>query len=106
MLSASSIHGVEKARPAQEAGERMMALSTQHGFGFWLATSSILRGAAMAKQERFEEGVAQIQEGLTALRAAGAEGGRPQYLSLLAETCMKTGRLEDGLNAVTEALAA
>jgi predicted ATPase len=95
-----------EARPAQEAGERMMALSTEHGFIFWLAVSSILRGAAMAKQERFEEGAAQIQEGLDALRAAGAENGRPQNLSLLAEACMKTGRLDDGLVALTEALAA
>jgi len=84
----------------------MMALSTEHGFTFWLAVSSILRGAAMANQERFEEGAAQIQEGLAALRAAGADGGRPQNLSLLAQTCMKTGRLDDGLSALTEALAA
>jgi predicted ATPase len=95
-----------EARAAQEASERMMTLSTEHGFTFWLAVSSTLRGAAMARQERFEEGVAQIQEGLAALRAAGAENGRPHSLNLLAETWMKTGRLDDALGALTEALAA
>jgi predicted ATPase len=83
----------------------MMALSTEHGFIFWFAVANILRGAAIANQERFEEGVAQMQEGLAALREEGAGNGRPQNLSLLAETCIKTGGLDDGLRAVTEALA-
>jgi predicted ATPase len=95
-----------EARPAQEASERMMALSNEHGFIFWLAVSSILRGAAIANQERFEEGVAQMQEGLAAHRAAGAGNGRPQNLTLLAEACMKAGHFDDGLGALTEALAA
>jgi predicted ATPase len=68
--------------------------------------ASIERGSAMAEQGRNEEGIAQIQEGLAALRATGAENGRPQNLSQLAEACMKTGRLDDGLSALTEALAA
>ncbi|MEA2647573.1 MAG: hypothetical protein QOG61_8, partial [Candidatus Binataceae bacterium] len=95
-----------ESRAAQKTAERMMALSTEHGFMFWLAVSRMLRGAAIANQERFEEGIAQMQEGLAGLRDAGAENGRPQNLSLLAETCMKTGRLDDGLSALTAALAA
>jgi adenylate cyclase len=95
-----------ESRAAQKTAERMMALSTEHGLMFWLAVSRILRGAAIANQERFEEGVAQMQEGLAALSEAGAENGRPQNLTLLAEACMKTGRLDDGLSALAEALAA
>jgi predicted ATPase len=95
-----------ESRAAQKTAERMMVLSTEHGFMFWLAVSRILRGAAIANQERFEEGIAQMQEGLAGLRDAGAENGRPQNLSLLAEICMKTGRLDDGLSALTAALAA
>jgi predicted ATPase len=94
-----------EARAARETAERLMALSTDHGFIFWLAGANILRGWAMAEQGRNEEAIAQIQEGLAALRAAGAEVERPQNLSLLAEACMKTGRLDDGLTALTEALA-
>ncbi len=48
----------------------------------------------------------QIQEGLAASRATGAELWRPYFLCLLAEACMETGRLDDGLSALTEALAA
>jgi predicted ATPase len=83
-----------------------MALSTEHGFIFWLAVANILHGWAMAEQACNQEAIAQIQEGLAALRAAGAEVERPESLSLLAEACMKTGRLNDGLSALTEALSA
>jgi predicted ATPase len=84
----------------------MMALSTEHGFMFWLAMANIVRGAAMAIQESLEEAIAQIQEGLAAFQEVGAKNGRPQNLSLLAEAYMKAGRLDDGLSALTEALAA
>ncbi len=60
----------------------------------------------MAEQGRHEEGIGQILEGLTAIRATGAELNRPYFLCLLAEACMETGRLDDALSALTEALAA
>jgi predicted ATPase len=60
----------------------------------------------MAEQGRNEEGIAQIQEGLVASRATGAEQNRPYFLCLLAEACRETGRLDDGLSALMEALAA
>jgi len=59
----------------------------------------------MAERGRNEDAIAQVQKGLAALRAAGAEVERPQDLSLLAEAYMKTGRFDDGLSALTEALA-
>jgi class 3 adenylate cyclase/predicted ATPase len=94
-----------EARAARETADRMKAISTEHGFIFWLAEANILHGWAMAEQGRNEEAIAHIQEGLAAFRAAGAEAERPQNLSLLAHACMKTGRLDDGLSALTEALA-
>ncbi len=60
----------------------------------------------MAEQGRNEEGIAQIQEGLSAYRAAGAEVSRPGYLCMLAEACSGAGRVDDGLIALTEAQAA
>jgi predicted ATPase len=60
----------------------------------------------MAEQGRSEEGIAQLQEGLAVIRATGAELVRARHLCLLAEACMETGRLDDGLSALTEALAA
>jgi predicted ATPase/class 3 adenylate cyclase len=95
-----------EARLVQETAESLIALSAEHGFPFWSAAAPILRGWAMADQGRSEEGIVQIQEGLAALRATGVEITRPYSLCLLAEACREIGRLDDGLSALTEALAA
>ena len=60
----------------------------------------------IADQGHHEEGIAQLQQGLAAYRATGAEVDRPHFLCLLAEACRGTGRIDDGLSALTEALAA
>jgi predicted ATPase len=91
---------------AQETAESLIALCAEHEFPDWLAMATSLRGWAMAEQGHNEEGIAQIYEGLAAYRALGAELYRPYSLTLLAEACMEMGRLDDGLNALTEALAA
>ena len=72
-LSADLHQCRREARAAQETAERLMALSTEHGFTLWLASANYPRGWAMAEQGRNEEGIAQIQEGLAAFRATGAE---------------------------------
>jgi predicted ATPase len=95
-----------EARAAQEAAEGVIALSAEHGFPGWLALATILRGWAMAEQKRSEEGIAQIQEGLAASRAIGAELNRPYFLCLLAEAYGEADRLNDGLSALTEAQVA
>ena len=94
-----------EVREAQETAESVIALCAEHGFAAWLALATILRGWAVAEQHRNEEGIAQIQEGLAVYRATGAELWRPYFLCLLAEACRETGRVEDGLRALAEALA-
>jgi predicted ATPase len=93
-------------RVAQEIAEHLVALSAEHGFTHWLAQATITRGWAMAEQGHGEQGIAQIQDGLAAFRAIGNEALRPHALCLLAEACKETGRFDDGLNALTEAMAA
>jgi predicted ATPase len=95
-----------EARAAQETAESVIALSAERGLGGFWAFATVLRGWAMAEQGRKEEGIAQLQEGLAASRAMGEEVLRLYYLCLLAEACMDTGRPDDRLNALTEALAA
>jgi predicted ATPase len=94
-----------EARAAQEHAESGIALSTEHGFIELLADATALRGWAMAQHGRNEEAIAQIQEGLAASHAIGVELWRPYFLCLLAEAYMETGRLDDGLSALTEGLA-
>ena len=95
-----------EAHAAQENAEKAIALSAERDltdFSFW---TTCVRGWVIAEQGRSEVGIAQIREGLSAACATGAEINRPYYLCLLAEACTKTGRLDDGLSALTQALAA
>jgi adenylate cyclase len=91
---------------AQETAESLIALCAEHEFPDWLAMATSLRGWAMAEQGHNEEGIAQIHEGLTAYRALGGELYRPYFLCWLAEAYREPDRLNDGLSALTEALAA
>jgi predicted ATPase len=93
-----------EARAVQETAERAIALGAELGLDTF-AVATIVRGWAMAKQGRNEEGIAHILEGLAACRATGAEVNRPFFLTLLANVCTDAGRIADGLRALTEALA-
>jgi predicted ATPase len=93
------------ARAVHQTVERLIALAAEHGFPFWLPRATMLRGWAMAEEGHNEEGISLITEGLAALRATGAEMTRPGYLCMLANTYGDTGRFDDGLSALAEALA-
>jgi predicted ATPase len=95
-----------EAIAAEAMADSVVALSAEHGLTDFSALATILRGWAIAEQERNEEGIAQIQEGLVAFRATGAEIGRPYFLSLFAEACGEKGHIEEALSALMEALGA
>ena len=94
-----------EVRAAQETTESMIALSAEHGLTDHFALATLQRGWALAEEGRNEEGIALIQEGLAAYRATGGQTGAAGDLCLLAEACKEAGRFEDGLSALTEALA-
>lgn len=90
---------------AQEATDRVIALCREHTMTEVLALATSMRGWALAGQGRREEGIAQLQEGLAASGAMGSKLNRPSFLCMLAQAFMEAGRFNDGLSAVTEALA-
>jgi predicted ATPase len=94
-----------EGRPTQERAEAAMRLAKEQGFQLWVAYSAILRGWALAQQAgQAQEGIAQIEQGLTAWRATGAEAGRSRWLALLAEAYSMSGQSEAGLTVLAEAL--
>jgi predicted ATPase len=95
-----------EARAAQENAEVAIALSAEHGFTDSLHGATGLRGWAIAEQGRHEEGIALIREGLATFRATGGELALPYFFCLSAEAYREAGRFDDGLSALTEALAA
>ncbi len=100
-------HQYRREGPAvHEQAEAVMTLSTEQGFPMWVAWGTMLRGWALAKQERGEEGTSQIRQGMATFRATGAEVSRPYLRALLAEAYEKAGQVEEGLSSLAEALTA
>ena len=62
---------------AQEQAEALITLCTEQGFTLFLAWGTILRGWVLAVQGEREQGIAHIQQGLTASRATGGELRQP-----------------------------
>jgi predicted ATPase/class 3 adenylate cyclase len=93
-----------EVRLTQERAAALISLAQEQGFQYWMAGGSIYHGSALAHQGQAQEGIAQIEQGLTAWRATGAEIGRPQWLALLAEAHGTMGQPEVGLTVLAEAL--
>ena len=89
---------------AQTLAEETITLSTAQGFPYWMAYGMGLRGSALAEQGQIEEGIAQLQQGMSAFQAMGAES-RIHFLAALASAYANVGRVEEGLDLLAEALA-
>jgi len=89
----------------QERAKALMALSVEQGFALWAARGTLWQGWALAAQGQVEEGIAQIRQGLAAERTTGTELRRQYWLALLAEACGQMDQIEEGLTALSEALA-
>ena len=106
LICAASHHQFRReGRLARERAEAVITLSTEQGFPLYLALGTIVRGWALAEQGQVKEGIAQMQQGLVALRAMGTELNRPWVLAWLAEAYGKVGQVEEGLTLLAEALA-
>jgi class 3 adenylate cyclase/tetratricopeptide (TPR) repeat protein len=82
---------------------RAIALCEEHEFVHYLAVALMLRGWANAQQGRFEEGIAEIREGLEKERATGALLLETYSLGLLADAYLKNERYEQAFDALQQA---
>ena len=91
-------------RAAEQRAEEAMALAEETGVASFSAMATTLRGAALLAQGRYEEGIAGMRRGISAIRATG---GTPntEFLCHLAGGLRKVGRPEEGLQVVEEGLA-
>ncbi len=86
--------------------EEAIALSTAQDFPHWLAMALQRRGDALIELGQWEEGTTQLQQGREAYRATGAVlGVRGHNLAAQARGYGWQGKLEEGLQMITEALA-
>ncbi len=88
---------------ARAKAEAAIALATEHGFVLRLAMATAVRGWTLIEEGEYGNGIAQIQQALATFRETGALLNLTYYLSLLVEAYRKAGRIEEGLEALTEA---
>ncbi|HSX83545.1 MAG TPA: AAA family ATPase, partial [Candidatus Saccharimonadia bacterium] len=89
-----------------EHAQAGVVLSTEYGFPYLRAVGTVWHGWGLARGDQVATGMAQMREGLAALRATGAELLRPYLLALHADACGRGGQIEAGLCALEEALVA
>ncbi len=92
-------------RLAQEHAEATIELCTEQEIApFYLATAIVLRGWALANTGQIDEGLRQMQQGLSCMEAAHTARSRSHYLSLLVDGYGTTGQFGQGLDVLNEAI--
>jgi predicted ATPase len=87
------------------SGEAQITLSTEQGFPKRRDQGTILCGWALTMLGRGEEGILQIQQGLTALQVTGAQLTHTFYVAMLAEAYGTLHQPQEGLRVLAEAFA-
>jgi DNA-binding SARP family transcriptional activator/predicted ATPase len=90
-----------ESHAALERGQEAVELCSRHGFAYYLAIANILTGWARAAERDVPAGLAQLREGLEALRALRAEIRLPYYCALLAETFGRAGLVGEALASLS-----
>jgi len=88
----------------RESAELTMALATELGNPFRRARAEIHLGWAEVSSGDLASGIAQMQCNLSESRATGSDSGTEYYLALIATALGRTGRFDEGLRTIEQAL--
>jgi len=88
---------------ARMRAEETVSLSATQGVPTFLASGTIILGWIRVTQGQWEEGLAQMRQGLTDLAATGTLVFKSWYLSLLADAYRQAERIDEGFATLTEA---
>jgi len=94
-----------EVQAAQVRAEASIALATEQGSDYDVATGNVIRGWALVEQKQAEDGLTQIRKGLSSRRPRGTGLEDNHMLGLLAEAYGKAGQVEEGLNVLDKVLA-
>jgi predicted ATPase/DNA-binding winged helix-turn-helix (wHTH) protein len=93
-------------RAVEEWADAAITLCDQIEMALWRGWAIAMRGWTLTERGALDEGIAQIQAGLDAVRATGAATFDPYILALLAEAGGSRGQLARGLTILDDALNA
>ncbi|HEV2426148.1 MAG TPA: AAA family ATPase [Terriglobia bacterium] len=91
---------------ARASADKALALTTEYKAPYYRAWSSILVCYAQARERPGRATLASLRESIEVFKASGARIRLPYYFGLVAQVCGQAERVEDGLAAVDEAMAA
>jgi DNA-binding winged helix-turn-helix (wHTH) protein/predicted ATPase len=83
---------------------RSVTLAREHGFPLFTALGTVVQNCAELQRGELRTGLMKMQEALAAYRATGAQLFLPFFLACLAEGYLRVGKIQDGVQVVTEAL--
>ena len=84
--------------------EEAITLSEEHGFEAWLYRGQFNRGWALAELGQLHQGIAEMERGIAGSRRLGGSPFQQHAAALLAHAYARTGRIEEGLTLLNEAL--
>jgi predicted ATPase len=95
-----------EVQAAQVRAEALIALATEQGSDYDVATGNVIRGWALVEQKQADDGLTQIRKGPSSRRPIGTGIEDNHMLGLLAEAYGNAGQVEEGLNVLDKVLAA
>jgi predicted ATPase len=84
--------------------DALVTLATTQGLPLLRGYGTWLHGWALAMQGQVEEGLVELRQGLTALRATGQELSQPPCMVSLAQVMGHAGQVTEGLRLLAEAV--
>ncbi|MDH3602691.1 MAG: hypothetical protein OEU26_24015 [Candidatus Tectomicrobia bacterium] len=97
-------HRRREVQAAHDKYQAALDVATEHGFPFWAAVATIMRGAIMAMAGELEDGIKLMEQGLATHRPL-AEIAQTLYFGHLAEAYGQQGRIDEALDLVAQAQA-
>jgi hypothetical protein len=91
-------------RGAERYAAELAAISTEHGFPFYVAWANLFQGRSLAALGQSNEGFKLITNSFPMMRATGAVLGTPLALMMLAEVNDALGQPTVALDCVAEAV--
>jgi predicted ATPase/class 3 adenylate cyclase len=92
-------------RAAREAAEAAIRVAEEQGFAFWIAESTMVRGAALILDGEVERGIDDVRRGGVHTRASGASLLDTHYAMFLGDGLLRIGQLPEALATVEAGLA-
>ncbi len=84
--------------------QELSRISNEKGFVYWQGHAVFYEGETTALEGKIDEGIAQMHQGLAIMKSTGIQTCFTRLLARLADTCLKTGKIEGGLTAIDEAI--